>query len=125
MRAREEGQSSVEFVLLAPLVLMAMFLVIQVGLVMSNQLLISAAAREGAREAAVSADLSRAQEAARRAAPRLKVEVEVDLGTGQAGDPVRVVVRTRPVALPLVGGFLAGRAQTASAIMRLEQAGRR
>ncbi len=94
MGSREEGQSSVELVLLVPLILGAMLLLIQAGLLMSNQLLIAAAAREGAREAAVSADPSRAREAARRGAPGLKVEVEVDLGAGAAGDPAKVIVRT-------------------------------
>ncbi|MGH2732218.1 MAG: TadE/TadG family type IV pilus assembly protein [Actinomycetota bacterium] len=121
MRAREEGQSSVEFALVAPLILGTVFLVLQAGLLMTNQLLIAAAAREGVREAAVSADPARAQEAARRAAPRLRTEVEVDLGTGLTGDPVRVTVRTHPVALPLVGRLLVGRTQAASAIMRLER----
>jgi Flp pilus assembly protein TadG len=50
MGAREEGQSSVELVLLAPLVLLAILVVIQAGILMSNQLIIAAAAREGARE---------------------------------------------------------------------------
>lgn len=103
-----------------PLVLLLLLAVLQVGVMMRDQLLVSGAAREAAREAAVSNEVSRAENAARRAAPGIEMSIEVARGRNR-GDPVRVVVRGRPTALPLVGRIVADRTLKASATMRVER----
>lgn len=85
-----------------------------------DQLLVVSAAREGAREAAVSSDPSRIEGAARRAAPGLDLSIEIARGP-KRGDPVRVAVTAKPTALPLVGEIVAGRRLTAAATMRVER----
>lgn len=119
---RDRGQSTVEFALVLPLVLMLLLGLLQVGLVVRDQLLVSSAAREAAREAAVSKDMARIEAAAARAAPNLNLDVKVNRGR-QRGDAVGVVVRASATPVPLVGRIVAGRRLTASATMRMERPG--
>jgi hypothetical protein len=86
----------VELALVLPLALAAALALLQVGLVAKDALVVAQAAREGAREAAVTTDASRVREAALRGGglPAERTEVEVDR-TGSAGDPVTVRVRYR------------------------------
>ncbi|MGH2667651.1 MAG: TadE/TadG family type IV pilus assembly protein [bacterium] len=116
----DRGQSAVEFALVLPLVLLLLLSMVQAGVVLRDQLLVTAAAREAAREAAVSLDESRARAAARRAAPGLGLTVEVAAGR-QRGDAVEVVVTASPARLPLVGAAVSGRRLRAAATMRMER----
>ena len=63
---REGGQATVEVALLLPLLALLLLAVVQVGLVVRDQVLVTHAAREAARAAAVDPQL----EAARRGRPR-------------------------------------------------------
>lgn len=117
---RSKGQSTVEFALVLPLVLLLLLGLLQVGLMLRDQLLVASAAREAAREAAVSKDTGRIEAAAARAAPNLDLEVRVNRGK-RRGDAVGVVVRARTTPVPLVGQIVAGRRLTASATMRMER----
>ena len=63
----DRGQSTVEFALVLPLVVMVLLLVVQVGLVVRDQVLVVHAAREAARAAAVGDSTTRC--AAPRPAP--------------------------------------------------------
>jgi Flp pilus assembly protein TadG len=53
-RRREEGQTIVEFVLVAPLLLMIVFGIVQFGIAFKNSIVVTDAVRAGARKAAVS-----------------------------------------------------------------------
>ena len=117
---RDAGQATVELVLVLPVVVLAMLLVLQVGLIARDQVLVVNAAREGARAAAVSGP-SAAGPAA-RASPGLRperVSVAVDL---PSGDLVRVRVRYRaPTDVALIGVLLADPVLTAEVAMRREE----
>ncbi|MDK1019208.1 MAG: TadE/TadG family type IV pilus assembly protein [Actinomycetota bacterium] len=103
----ERGSSVVEFALVLPLVLVLLLGIVEVAVVARTEIQLIHAAREGAREAAVSPDTRRAVVAVRSA-------------LGEAGRAARVVVR-RPaevgqkttvtvslrhtIAAPIFGGF--------------------
>jgi hypothetical protein len=79
--------------------------VLQVGLLAKDSLVVVQAAREGAREAAVTWDEARVRQAALRGGGGLaeeRTEVEVERA-GEMGDPVTVRVRYRsPLVVPFV-----------------------
>jgi hypothetical protein len=116
----------VEFALVLPLALLAALAVLQVGLVAKDVLVVGQAAREGAREAAVTTDDIRAREAALRAGGLSsdRTEVEVDRA-GSVGDPVTVTVRYRePFVVPFVEWLFPEEVELrSSATMRQETAG--
>jgi hypothetical protein len=93
---RERGSAAVELALVLPLALTVALAMVQVGLLAKDALLVAQAAREGAREAAVSTDEGRVRAAALRggALPEDRTDVVVER-TGTAGDPVTVLVRYR------------------------------
>lgn len=115
----DRGQSTVEFALLLPLIALVLLCLVQGGLVLRDQLLVTAAAREGAREAAVTGDISKVERAAARSAGSLRIEVEAEWGRAP-GDPVTVRVTGHPVAVPLVGRIVSGQTLIATATMRME-----
>ena len=117
----ERGQSTVEFALVLPLVLLMLLSLLQVGIMLRDQLLVSAAARESAREAAVTADPARIEAAGRRAAPGLSLSLDIDRGRSR-GDSVTVKVSAKPLRVPLVGALVADRILRAEATMRVERA---
>jgi len=101
MRARpdisrsERGTAAVEFALVLPLVLVVALALVQTGLLVRDRLLVEAAARAGARAAAVQEDPAAIRSAALAAAPSLD-EGAVDLAVtrdGSRGDPVTVSLR--------------------------------
>jgi hypothetical protein len=117
-----QGQATVEVVLALPLVVIALLLVLQVALVGRGQLLVTDAAREGARAAAVGATAGEVAAVVARAPgldPR-RIEVKLD-GTGRPGDDVRVTVRYRsPTDVALVGPLVGEPVLRASVAMRRE-----
>lgn len=54
LRGREEGQAMVEFALIAPLLILILFAVIQFGVIFNDYIALTDATRMGARKAAVS-----------------------------------------------------------------------
>ena len=122
--AREDGAVSVEFAAVLPLVAVAMLLVAQIGLLVSQQLTVQHAAREGARVAALSNDDARARDAA-LASGNLdpdRATVSIEPAARGVGDPVRVTVTYEPGLMPLVGTFLPDYFHlTASVQMRVER----
>jgi Flp pilus assembly protein TadG len=121
-RTDDGGQSSVETALVLPVVAMALLLVLQVGLLIRDQVLVTHSAREGARVAAVEAETEPAVEAARAAAgldsTRLAVEVT---GILESGERVRIEVRYRsPVVVPLINGLVEDVDLRASLTIRVE-----
>ena len=121
MSRDERGQSTVEFALVLPVILLLLLGLLQAGVLFRDQLVVAAAAREAAREAAVTADHGKIAGAARRAAPGLRIDVEVVRGQ-KRGDRAAVVITAQPTKLPLVGKVVARKRLRAEATMRVEQA---
>src|SRR5690348_7793674 len=118
----ERGQATVEAALVLPVVTFFLLGVVQIGLVVRAQVLVTHVAREAVRAAAVDAD----PEAARRAATssssldadRMKVLVQ---GREGPGSRVRVTVTySAPTDVPLVGNLLGDVTLQATATMRVE-----
>ena len=123
-RRDADGQASVELVLVLPLVALLLLALLQAGLLLRDQLLVVQAAREGAREAAVSPQRERIEAAVRRATPGLEGGLEIRVERGlHAGDLTTVAVSASPASVPMVGRMLAGRRLGASATMRVERTG--
>jgi len=108
MRRNERGSAVVEFALVLPIVLLVLLAVVQVGVLARDRLLLSQAARAGARTAAIEPSDAEVNDAVRVAAvgldpSRLSVAVS---RSGTRGSPPTVSVRyTAPVA-DLLGGWL-------------------
>ena len=121
-RRPQQGQATVEVVLALPVVVVALLLVLQVALVGRSQLLVTDAAREGARAAAVGANPSEVTATVART-PGLdphRVEVEVAGSDGPGGE-VRVTVRYRsPTDVALVGPLVGDPVLHATVSMRRE-----
>lgn len=119
------GQALVEFALVLPLFLMILFGLLQFGLAFSNYLTLNAAAREGARTAAITADVDTIKNRAREAAstvPGLETPViTYEDGTRTVGKGVTVTLHAPvPILLPYVNTFLTGKLE-GKVVMRVEQ----
>jgi Flp pilus assembly protein TadG len=116
------GQATVEVALVLPLVVIFALAVIQVGVLVHDQLLVTAAAREGVRAAAVSTADADARRAAGAigglAEDRLSVEVARDPGEGRLVT-VRVSYAAR-TDVPIVGVLISDVSLFATAVMRSE-----
>ena len=121
---REEGSAVVEFALLLPILFLVLLAAVQVGLLARDQLVLTQAARAGAREAAVSLDDATVRGTVLEAASGLDADrLEVVLSReGAQGEPVRVaLVYVAPMAGPLAGWLLPASVELrASATMRQE-----
>jgi Flp pilus assembly protein TadG len=121
--ADEDGQATVELALCLPVLVALALVVLQVVLVARDQVLVTHAAREAAREAAVTSDLAAVRRAAvasgALAADRLTVTVT---GRGRPGSRAVVEVRyAAPTDLPVIGGLLGDVALGANAAIRVER----
>jgi Flp pilus assembly protein TadG len=119
---REGGQAAVELVLALPLLVLLVLGILQVALVVRDQVLVTHAAREAAREAAVSAD----PDAGRRgvlAGSRLDEE-RLDVATSGRGGPGSHVTATvtyrSPTDVPLIGRMVEDVQVRATVTMRVE-----
>jgi Flp pilus assembly protein TadG len=122
-RRGDGGQASVETALVLPLIALSLLLVIHVALLVRDEVLVTHAAREAARAAAVDDDPDAARVAAERAGPLDRHRLDVRVGPRpDVGRPVRVVVRYRsPVRIPLLRGVVDAVELTARASMRVER----
>lgn len=118
----DRGQSSVEVALLLPFVALLLLAVVQVGLVVRDQVLVTHAAREAARAAAVDPDPRAATDAAASAADLAPVHLSVEVsGRGDPGSRVRVEVAYRSTTVvPLVGRLIGDVVVRSAATMRVE-----
>lgn len=122
-RSSDRGQATVELALALPLIVLALLLVIQVGLIVGDQIRTVHAAREGARQAAVDGRPDAARTAALDSAnlvgDRTRVEVS---GRGDVGSRVTVSVSYRAVTdVPLIGPIVPDVGLKADATMRVER----
>jgi Flp pilus assembly protein TadG len=108
--------------LVLPVIALLLLAVVQVGLVVRDQVLVTHAAREAARAAAVDPDPEAPARAAEAAADLEPARLSVTTGDrGEAGTRVRVEVRyASPTTLPLVGRLVPDVSLTAAATMRVE-----
>jgi Flp pilus assembly protein TadG len=118
----ECGQATVEAALVLPLVVLLLLAVVQVGLVVRAEVLVTHAAREAVRSAAVDADPQAAAKAASGSTTldphRMTVQVH---GRNGPGSDVEVdVTYTMPTDVPLVGALLGDVTLHATATMRVE-----
>lgn len=123
VRRGDGGQTSVEVALLLPVIATLLLAVVQVGLVVRAQVMVTHAAREAARVAAVEASTGAPAAAARAAARGLDpTRLQVDVHQrGSSGSRVRVQVRYRmPTDVPLVGGLVGSIELEAEVTMRVE-----
>ena len=121
-RRLDGGQATVELALCLPVLLMAVLLVVQVGLVVRDQLRTVHAAREAARQAAVDPSEAAATAAALGGSglPAGRTTVRLS-GRGEAGSHVTAVVIYRAVTdVPLVGFLVPDPELHAEATMRVE-----
>lgn len=117
------GQASVELALVLPLVVILLLLLLQGGLAVRDQILVTHAAREAARAAALDSDRTAIERAARDAGPLDPDHLEVHVtGRNGRGSQVKVrVVYERSAAVPLVGQLVGKIRLHASASMRVER----
>lgn len=118
------GSAAVEFALVLPLVFAVTLGLVQVGVLARDRALLEAAARAGARAAAVEPDQTAIHDAAVAAAPGLdasSMTVRVDRVGGQ-GEPVAVAIAyDDPMRVPFIGWLVGTSVQLhASAVMRQE-----
>lgn len=106
-----------------PLVVFLLLALLQGGLLVRDQILVTHAAREAARAAAVEADRDTIERAANRAGPLDRERMHVDvLGRDGPGSQVTVHVSYRaPTNVPMVGALLGDIEMRASASMRVER----
>lgn len=125
IRARPEGrgQASVELALILPLVVLLLVVLVEVGLVVRDQVLVTHAAREAVRAAALEDDRSAVERAATDAGPLDPDRLEVQLaGRDGPGSRAKVeVVYDRPTRVPLIGQLVGHIRLRASASMRVEK----
>jgi Flp pilus assembly protein TadG len=120
--AGDRGQATVEVALVLPVVVMIALAVIQVGVLLHEQLLVTAAAREAVRAAAVSTSDSDARRAAGAIGHLDPGRLTVDVGREPGdGGPVRVrLTYTARTEVPMAGALLPDIVLSASAAMRGE-----
>ena len=116
----ERGQATVEAALVLPIIALVLLAVIQIGLVVHDRIMVTHAAREGVRAAAVDAGEGAVRSAVIASgglAPD-RLDVVLDRST----DRVTVVVRYRsPTNVPLIGPLIGDVELVGSATMRRER----
>lgn len=116
---RRAGQATVEFVLIMPLLVLLTLAIVQVGLLVRTRVLVTHAAREAVREAAVGGSDSEVWAAAAAAGPLSPDRLVVSVAS--SGGRVEVSVHYEAATdVILVGPLLGEVGFDASATMRLE-----
>jgi Flp pilus assembly protein TadG len=125
----QHGQAVVEFAVILPVLLLVLFSILQFGIVFNNYIQVTAAAREGARKAAVSRGLgasgakSAAVTAAKGAAPGLdqsKLTVTFPNNPSFTAGTDVVVQVTYPYSINILGKVVGSGNLTSSTTMRVE-----
>jgi hypothetical protein len=113
---RERGQATVELALLLPFLVLLLMCIVQTALVARDAVLVSHAARVGARVAAVEPSMDAVRDAVVAAAPLDPGRLEVERGV--EAELVRVTVHYRSATeVPLAGALVGDVRLTESAAM--------
>lgn len=126
-RGHEEGAAALEFALIAPLLIVLFFGIVQIGIAVYRTQVIEAAAREGARVASVGGDESEVTAAVEAAATGFDSDTELTIDTTNLCEalPDDTVVEVAAsgdrlnFTIPFVGSYTP--TFTASATFRCEQ----
>lgn len=120
---RESGQATIELALLLPVVVFLALVLVQIGLLASDNVRLWHAAREAARVGSVDDDPTAIRDAADRSGlSPISVRVEPVPQDRVQGEPLTVYVTYRPVTrVPLLGRLMGGLEMSATAAMRIEQ----
>jgi Flp pilus assembly protein TadG len=118
----DQGQATVELVLLLPVIVLALAAIAQVTVLARDRLLVVHAAREAARAAAVDPTPQAASNAARQATGLDPDRLSVTLGSERApGDRLRVTVIYRaPTSVILIGPLLGDKVLSSDVTVRIE-----
>jgi len=110
---REEGQTLVEFVLIAPIIFLLLFAIVDFGMYLNLHITVQHAVREGARYAAVETDCNKIQLRTQSQAPGaipiaqyqniVSVKYPNPASPAAAGDFVEVIADPEPYPLPIIG----------------------
>ena len=121
--ASDRGQSTVEFALVLPLLVVTLVGLVHMGVLARDQVLVAHAAREGVRAAAVDPDPDAAVRAVRASGPLSPSRLEVETrNRGGPGSRVTVAVSYLAVnPIPLLRNVVHDRKLTAQATMRVER----
>lgn len=121
MRAsRDRGQATVEAALLLPVVALTLLAVIQVGLLVHARVMVTHAAREGARVAATGGGHDAVTQAVVASGQLPPQRLGVDVAN--SGGRVTVTVRFQaPTNVPIVGALVGDVAMDGAATMRVER----
>ena len=115
----QSGQATVEVALLIPLLAVFLMLIIQVGIVIRQQVLVTNASRAGAREASVNQDTSEAINRVKFSVPDAKVKIN---RPSKAGEYLTVnVTDTVESPLPIIGVLIPEITVKANTSMRVEK----
>jgi Flp pilus assembly protein TadG len=121
----EEGQTLVEFVLVAPVLLLILFGIVQFGIAFKNSIVVTDSVRSGARKAAVSRGTTDPTAVARQAVIDAAGDLDptklnvVVTSTWHAGDSVTVSA-TYPYSISILGVVVASGDLHSSTIERVE-----
>lgn len=120
---RESGQATIELALLLPVLVFLALVIVQMGLLASDNVRLWHAAREAARVGSVDDDPAAIQDAADSAGlSPISVRVEPVPQDRIQGEPLTVYVTYQPGArVPVLGRFMDGLEMSAAATMRIEQ----
>lgn len=123
--ASDEAQSTVEFALVLPVLLIIVLLFAQSVMVLHAQLVVTGAAREAARRGVETASEAEIRGVAMRAASGLtsdQLEISVDSSARVRGEWIRVSVGYRvPIVIPIVEKLFPGDIRVeGKAAMRIE-----
>ena len=108
----QDGQATIEAALTLPVVLIALLLIVQVGVVVRDAIALAQVAREASRAVAVSGHEADATDAVTRSAgpldaSRIDAEVSPSDGGRKRGDEVTVALAyTERLSIPVVSRFL-------------------
>jgi uncharacterized membrane protein len=109
---KQDGQATVEAAMTLPVVLIALLLIVQVGIVVRDAMALIQAAREGARAAAVTGDDAAAVDGVRRSAGPLdasRIEIAIEPPPGERVRGSAVTVRLSyadRLTIPIVSRFV-------------------
>ena len=119
----DQGQAAVELALVLPLVVLLALMLVQITLVVRDQVLVIHAAREAAREVAVSDGPEVAERAATAGGSLDPTRLEVSVsGRRQPGSRVQIDIGyASPTNVPLVGPLVGDVPLSGAASMRVER----